>query len=404
MSGAPTRVFVARLAGVAAFDPRGDQVGRVRDVVVTLRHGSNPPRVLGLVIEVQPRRRIFCPMTRVTSIDAGAVVTTGLLNIRRFEQRSGETLVMSELLDRRVTLLETDEVVTVQDVAIMQERSRDWVVSRIFVKKPGKGLRRRGETLTVDWNAVSGLSLHDPQQGVDSLLATVEKLRPADLANVMHELTSKRRQELAAALDDEKLADVLEELPEDDRIEILASLGGERAADVLEEMDPDDAADLLSELPPEEAEALLSLVEPEEAEDLRRLLRYDDYTAGGMMTPEPVILPPDSTVADALARVRDADLPPALAAQVYVVRPPFETPTGRYLGVAHFQRLLREPPSTLVSAVLDDSLEPIGPDAPLGQVTRYFATYNLVALPVVDEDDHLLGAVTVDDVIDHMLP
>ena len=110
------------------------------------------------------------------------------------------------------------------------------------------------------------------------------------------------------------------------------------------------------------------------------------------------------TVADALARVRDADLPPALAAQVYVVRPPFETPTGRYLGVAHFQRLLREPPSTLVSAVLDDSLEPIGPDAPLGQVTRYFATYNLVALPVVDEDDHLLGAVTVDDVIDHMLP
>ena len=89
MSGAPTRVFVARLAGIAAFDPRGDQVGKVRDVVVTLRHGANAPRVLGLVIEVQPRRRIFCPMTRVTSIDAGAVVTTGLLNIRRFEQRSG---------------------------------------------------------------------------------------------------------------------------------------------------------------------------------------------------------------------------------------------------------------------------------------------------------------------------
>jgi len=404
MSGAPTRVFVARLAGIAAFDPRGDQVGKVRDVVVTLRHGANAPRVLGLVIEVQPRRRIFCPMTRVTSIDAGAVVTTGLLNIRRFEQRSGETLVMSELLDRRVTILESGEVVTVQDVAIMQERTRDWVVSRIFVRKPSKGFRRRGETLTVDWNAVSGLSLHDPQQGVDSLLATVENLRAADLANVMHELTPKRRQELAVALDDEKLADVLEELPEDDRIEILASLGGERAADILEEMDPDDAADLLSELPPEQAEALLSLVEPEEAEDLRRLLRYDDYTAGGMMTPEPVILPPDSTVADALARIRESDLPPALAAQVYVVRPPFETPTGRYLGVAHFQRLLREPPSTLVSAVLDDTLEPIGPQAPLTQVTRYFATYNLVALPVVDEDDHLLGAVTVDDVIDHMLP
>jgi Mg/Co/Ni transporter MgtE len=397
-------VFLARLAGIAVFDPRGDQVGKVRDVVVTLRHGQNAPRVLGLVVEVQPRRRIFCPMTRVTNIDSGAVVTTGLLNMRRFEQRPGETLVVGELFDKTVTLLDSGDPVTVQDVAIHQERTRDWVVSRIFVRRKGSGFRRRGETLVVEWSAVSGLSLVDPQQGVDSLLATVENLRAADLANVLHELTPKRRIELAAALDDDRLADVLEELPEDDRIEIVASLEGERAADVLEEMDPDDAADLLSELPPEQAEALLSLVEPEDAEDLRRLLRYDDYTAGGMMTPEPVILPPDSTVAEALARVRDADLSPSLAAQVYVVRAPFETPTGKYLGVAHFQRLLREPPSTLVSGVLDDALEPIGPEAPLSQVTRYFATYNLVALPVVDENDHLLGAVTVDDVIDHMLP
>jgi len=221
---------------------------------------------------------------------------------------------------------------------------------------------------------------------------------------MLQELSPKRRLELAAALDDEKLADVLEELPEDDRIEIVASLEGERAADVLEEMDPDDAADLLSELPPEQQEALLALVEPDDAEELRRLLSYDDFSAGGMMTTEPVILPPDATVAEALARIRDSDLSPSLAAQVYVVRAPFETPTGKYLGVAHFQRLLREPPATLVSAILDDSLEPIGPEAPLQQVTRYFATYNLVALPVVDESDHLLGAVTVDDVIDHMLP
>jgi Mg/Co/Ni transporter MgtE len=404
MSGAPTRVFIARLAGVGVFDPRGDQVGKVRDVVVTLRHGSHAPRVLGLVVEVQPRRRIFCPMTRVTNIDAGAVVTTGLLNMRRFEQRPGETLVVSELLDKRVTMLESQEQVTVQDVAIQQDRTRDWTVSKIFVRRGGGGFRRRGETLLVDWSAVSGLTLPDPVQGVESLMATVEKLKAPDLANVMQELPEKRRIELAAALDDEKLADVLEELPEDDRVLILATLEEERAADVLEEMDPDDAADLLSELPLETQEALLALVEPEDAEDLRRLLSYDDYTAGGMMTPEPVILPPDSTVAEALARIRDSDLSPSLAAQVYVVRAPFETPTGKYLGVAHFQRLLREPPSTMVSAVLDDSLEPIGPEAPLQQVTRYFATYNLVALPVVDENDHLLGAVTVDDVIDHMLP
>ena len=145
-------------------------------------------------------------------------------------------------------------------------------------------------------------------------------------------------------------------------------------------------------------------MEPDEADDLRRLLSYDEFSAGGMMTTEPVVLPPDATVAEALARVRSPELSPALAAQVYVVRPPLETPTGRFLGVAHFQRLLRERPSSLVSAVVDSDLEPIGPDTPLEQVTRYFATYNLVAIPVVDEGDHLVGAVTVDDVIDHMLP
>ncbi len=324
--------------------------------------------------------------------------------MRRFEQRPGETLVLADLLDKRVTMLESGEQVAVQDVAMEQERTRDWAVTRIFVKRPGGGFRRRGETLQVDWDAVSGLSIADPEQGTESLLATVERLRPADLANVLHELSAKRRVELARQLDDQKLADVLEELPEDDRVGIIGGLEEERAADVLEEMSPDDAADLLSELPPETAELLLALVEPDDAEDLRRLLTYDDYTAGGMMTTEPVILPPDATVAEALARIRDEDLAPSLAAQVYVTRAPFECPTGKYLGVAHFQRLLREPPSTLVSAVLDSHLEPIGPAAPLAQVTRYFATYNLVALPVVDDADHLLGAVTVDDVVDHMLP
>jgi len=145
-------------------------------------------------------------------------------------------------------------------------------------------------------------------------------------------------------------------------------------------------------------------MEPDEAEDLRRLLAYDDYSAGGMMTTEPVLLATDATVAEALARLRMAELSPALASQAYVVRPPLETPTGRYIGTVHVQRLLREAPSTLVSAVVDSTLEPIGPGAPLSQVARYFATYNLVALPVVDENDHLLGAVTIDDVIDHMLP
>jgi Mg/Co/Ni transporter MgtE len=229
-------------------------------------------------------------------------------------------------------------------------------------------------------------------------------MRAPDLANVLHDLSPKRRIEVAAALDDERLADVLEELPEDDQVEILGKLDEARAADVLEAMGPDDAADLLAELPEQEAEKLLGLMQPGEAADVRRLLSYDELTAGGMMTTEPVILPPDATVAEALARVREPELSPALASAVYVCRPPLETPTGRYLGTAHIQRLLREPPSALVSGVVDKDIDPLLPQTGLKALTQYLATYNLVAIAVVDENEHLLGAVTVDDVLDHMLP
>lgn len=403
----PSRVFVARLARAEVFDPKADQVGRVRDVVVALRTDSQPPRVVGLVVEVVGRRRIFVPMSRVTAVDSGQVVVSGVVNLRRFQQRSGETLALGELLDRRVTLVDparssTPSTVTIVDLGIEQRPSRDWFVTQLFIREGG-GLRRKGQTRIVDWAAVDGLTLPQ-EQGAEHFLATLDDMRPQDLALALQEMTAKRRLEVVRELDDDRLADVLEELPEDEQVEIMQSLDMERAADVLEEMDPDDAADLISELPPDQAEDLLERMEPDEADDIRRLLVYGDYTAGGMMTTEPVILTADATVAEALARVRSPELSPSLAAQVYVTRAPTDTPTGRYLGTCHFQRMLREPPAALVSGILDTTLEPISPETDLATVARYFATYNLVSLPVVDANDHLLGAVTVDDLIDHMLP
>jgi len=404
VSVAPTRVFIARLAGLFVYDPNGDQVGKVRDVVVAMRSDNKPPRVLGLVVEVLGRRRIFVPMTRVTSVDGGQVITTGLVNMRRFEQRSTETLVIGELLDRTVTIPDSDISGTVFDIAMEETRTRDWVLSRIAVQYGSKRFGRRGQSKVVEWYEVSGLHAPEVGQGATHLLAAFEEMRPADLANAMHALSPKRRVEIAAALDDERLADVLEELPEDDQVQILSALESERAADILEEMSPDDAADLIAELPPETAEALLLLMEPDEADDVRRLLTYEESTAGGLMTTDPVILPPDATVAEALARIRNAELAPSLAAMVYVTRPPLEVPTGKLLGVGHFQHLLREPPSALVSGVVDNDIEPLRVNATLEEVTRLLAYYNLVASPVVDDDGRLLGVVTVDDVIDHLLP
>ncbi|MFI7244215.1 magnesium transporter MgtE N-terminal domain-containing protein [Streptomyces qinglanensis] len=406
-AGAP-RVFVSHLAGTAVFDPNGDQVGRVRDVVALLGGRRRLPSVLGLVVEVVSRRRVFLPMTRVTGVESGQVITTGVLNIRRFERRPNERLVLGELLDRQVTLVETGEEVTVLDVGLQRlPARRDWEIDRLFVRKgrKGGGLRsRRGEALTVEWDAVTGFNLEEPEQGTANLLATFEQLRPADLANVLHHLSEKRRAEVAAALHDDRLADVLEELPDDDQVEIINKLADERAALVLEAMDPDDAADLLGELPEDDKERLLDLMQPQEAAPVRRLLSYEEGTAGSLMTTEPIVLRPDASVAEALARVRLEDLPAPLASQVYVCRPPDETPTGKYLGVVHFQRLLREPPFALVGALVDADLRPLPPTASVPALTSYLAAYNIVSAPVVDEGGHLLGAVTVDDVLDDLLP
>jgi Mg/Co/Ni transporter MgtE len=400
-----SRVFLARLAGIGVFDPNGDQLGRVRDAVATLRVGRQAPRILGLVVEVQHRRRIFVPMGRVTRIEPDAIVlTTGSVNIRRFEQRPNELLVIGEVLDRTVVRIEDGARLVVVDAAMEQNRIRDWVITKLAVRTASKLGRRRGVLHQVDWDEVDGLSASEASQGTSSLLAVLAGMRPADVAAQLQDMTGKRRQEVAEALDDERLADVMQELPEEDQITIITGLTDERAADVLERMNDDDAADLLRELPSDEQERLLEIMEPEEAAPVRRLMTYGEYTAGGMMTSEPVVLLPDATIAEALARLRNPDLTPALATQVFVVRPPQATPTGRYLGVAHFQRLLREPPSSLVSGVLDADIDPLRPESTLQQVTRHLATYNLVAVPVVDDNDRLLGAVSVDDVIDHLLP
>jgi Mg/Co/Ni transporter MgtE len=397
---APARVFAARLSGLQVFDPVGDPVGRVRDVVVVPRIDAQPT-VLGLVVEVQ-RRRIFVPMTRVRGIDAGTIVlTTSTVSLRGFHQRPGEVLALTELLDRPVIRVSDRLPVTVVDLGVEQTRTVDWLVTRVAVRV-GRGRRSRIEVL--DWDEVEGLSLPPGSQGATNLLAAFEKLNASDLARVLSDLPAKRRAEVVAALDDERLADVLEELSEDDQVQVLATLEDERAADVLEEMAPDDAADLLGELPAEDRERLLQLMEPDEAEGVRELLAYGDDTAGGLMTNEPIVLPPNATVAEALARIRQREHAPSLASQVYVTRSPTETPTGKFLGTGHFQRLLREPPGRLVSSVLDTDHAPLDPQDSLETVTKHLATYNLVAAPVVDPAGRLVGVVTVDDVVDHLLP
>lgn len=395
------RVFIGRLAGTDVFDPIGDRIGRVKDVVTVFRL-KGTPHAVGLVVEVVGKRRVFMPITRVTAIAGGQVITTGLMNIRRFSQRPVETLVVGELLDREVHLKDGSGVGIVEDVAMEQTRPREWRITELFIRMK-KGSPQAGTTHIVPVHSVTGLYSQLGHQGADVLIGQLADMKAPDVADILRDLSDERLLTVAHHLEDDRLADVLEELGDEERVAIVSSLSEERAADVLEAMQPDDAADLVAELPGAQAEILLARMLPDEAADVRRLMSYGERSAGGLMTTEPIVLPPDASVASALAHARRSDIPPALASMVFVCRPPLETPTGKFLGVVHFQRLLREPPSSMIGRILDTDIEPVSPEDGIGRITRLLATYNLTSLPVVD-DDILLGAVSVDDVLDHLLP
>ncbi|QEO09630.1 magnesium transporter MgtE N-terminal domain-containing protein [Protaetiibacter larvae] len=400
-----TRVFVARLAGGSVFDPHGDKVGKVRDVLVVYRN-TDSPRVVGLIVEIPGRRRVFVSIGRITSIGGGQIITTGLINLRRFEQRGGEVRVIAELLGRRVSLRDGSGDATIEDVAIENDAPGEWKIGELFLRRPRTSPAPfgKGATLLTSWDKVREKTDTGEAQSAEQLIATYSDLLPADLASTLLDLPEDRRIEVAEELPDDRLADALEEMPEQEQVDILTQLDDERAADVLDQMQPDDAADLIAQLPEERGETLLELMQPEEAEDVRFLLNYAPETAGGLMTTEPIIVSADATVAEGLALIRRHELAPALGAAVCVTLPPYEPPTGRFLGVVHFQRMLRYPPHERLGTLLDASLEPVSPETSAAEVSRILASYNLVSLPVVDEKHRLVGVVTIDDVLDYLLP
>ncbi|MDJ0771435.1 MAG: CBS domain-containing protein [Ilumatobacter sp.] len=391
-------IYAFRVMRLPLLDAGGSEIGKIDDIVVVPGREGRAPRVVGFVASSQ-RRRIFVNAARVADLDGdGARLRSWDIDLNPFKRRTGETLIGSELIDKVIATGE--RVSDVGLVETIEEGARRWRVSKVRLARRST-LRRRPNYRLVDWTDVP--HLFATGTAMEAEAARLRDMHKSDVAHIVRSMPLAQRRQLAESMDDERLADVLEELPEAEQLRLIEGLDLDRLIDVFDEMEYDDLADLLGEMPQQQRAAILEAMDDDEAEVVTRLLSYEESTAGGMMTPELVILGPDATVAEALAQIRDPDWTPSIASQVFVTRAPYKPPTGRFMGVVFMQRLLREPPSMELRHCIAEDTPVVAPDTIDRAVFEEFASYDMLALAVVDEAGRFLGAVSVDDVVDRML-
>lgn len=389
-------MYAFRVMRLPLLDGGGSPIGRIDDVVVVAGRSTEAPTVLGFVASSQ-RRRIFVSASRIAAIDnSGVRLKSWDVDLNPFRPRPGERLLGKDILDQRVG----DEVVSDVALGFHSGKKPGWHVAKVRLSRRTMLIPRPSYRL-VDWEHVA--HLFAPATPMAAEVARLRDMHASDVAVLIRSLPLEQRRLLAQEMDDERLADVLEEMPEDEQLRLIEGLDMERLTNVFDNMESDDLADLLAQMPGEQRRQVLEAMDDDDAENVRRLLSYQEGTAGSLMTPDIIVMSPDATVADALARIREPDVLVSIAAQVFVAHAPHYPPTGSYLGVVHFQRLLREPPHMPLGQCVEE--EPtIAPTMQEREVAERLASYNLLAVSVCDANNRLLGAITVDDVLDRALP
>ena len=403
-------LFLSQLVGRPVRDRDGGAFGKVRDLIVSL--GEEYPPVTGVVVRVAGSRDIFLPWSDVEAIDtSGARLHTSSIDITSFRQRPDEIRLWLNLLDKQIVDVEDRKIVRVNDIQLAPVDGRLRLVAvdvglagilrRLGLSGPGERLARvlgieaenyiQWEDVDPVESSVSSLKLRIPHQA----LAT---LHPADVAHIVEQLAPRDRAGILAALDDERAADVFEELDADDQVDLLEALTPERAADILEEMGPDEAADLMADLSDERQEELLGLMQPEEASDVRELLAYGEETAGGLMTTDYITVRLEETAQEVIDQLRELH-PDADHVYYLYVCDADET----LVGTITLRGLIVAPPGTPVREFMRPEPISVQLDLDAEQVGAAIARYNLLALPVVDEDGRMRGIVTVDDALERAL-
>ena len=405
---AGTHLWLTEISGSRLVDRAGETLGRVEDVIVRLGAGGYPP-VTGLVGRLAGRR-LFIPRDRIGDISPGRVQLTGeTLSLLRFERRQGEVLLRRDVLGRRLIRVDSGRLITAADIQLAAGRA-GWRVAGVDTSQRSRLLRLlpwlRPSTPEVrsfvDWSQVEPFVGHVPTSRLLMPLRRLRRLHPAEIADIVERASHEEGQEIISAVhgDPELEADVFEELNLEHQVEFLRSRSDADAAAVLAGMGADDAADLITELDQERRAPILALLPAAKQAKVRALLSYSPESAGGLMSPDFVAVSESATVTEALAAVRAAaSLSPQVLADVFLT-----DAAGRLVGAAPLVSLIQARGNGGVAKLVqrgDTALEP-GDDLP--EVARLMTDFNLSVAPVVDDGRRVIGVISVDDVLEAMLP
>jgi uncharacterized protein YrrD len=407
-AAAPPILHLSALVGRPLRDSDGERLGRVEDVIVRLGGVGYPP-ITGFLVKVAGRTS-YLGIDRVSAIrDDGVVLRKAKLDLRRFERREEEVLLKRDVLDHQLINVEGARLVRANEIELA-DVAGSWRVVGVDTGARG-GVRRLlpkalGHRIAtgdfLDWASVEPFVGHVPTVRLRVPHPKLAKLHPAQIADLVEAASRREGEEIIEAVgagDRELEADVFEELDEQHLREFLEDRPDAEVAEILARMAPDDAADAIGELEEERREPVLALVPVSHRVKVRALLGYDPAEAGGLMSPEFVSLRSVTSAGDALEAVRLSKIAPELLTAVFVT-----SADGTLEGSVPVSALLRAEPGRRLSAMVKHDLPSLRADAPFEEVARLMADYNLTCAPVLDEAERMLGIITVDDVLEAMLP
>ena len=406
-STAPEVMHLSCVLGEEVLGPEGERVGEVADLVALLQPVGHPP-VSGLVVRTDAGDR-FCHIEDVAVMSCDEVRLAGdHTSFGHFERRPGEVLLSRDLSSRHLIHIGSGKLVRANEIELARVRGRWEVIGvdsssrpvwrRILPRRMRKGVRAGG---VIDWADIQPFVSHVPSARLQIPFRRLARLHPAQLADLVEAASHEEGEEIIRAVgaDRELEADVFEELEPERQIEFLESRSDEEAARLLGAMAPDDAVDLLTELTQERRLPILQKMPPSAQRKLRTLLNYHPETAGGLMNPDFVVVPSTATVAEALSAVRASPAPAEAAGVVYVT-----DGHERLSATALVVDLLRANPNASVGTIAEAGPVALPPDADIHEVVRKMTDYNLAVAPVVDANGIMLGQITVDDVLEMLLP